>query len=275
MVIPKPCCPCRVCEEARRKGVPYERTGPSAFVHDENILVDTPAEIAVQLNRCGIEKVERLMFSHMDPDHIEGIRVVEQIALDFRTWEAYPEKRIRLVIPEYLYHRLRKVCSAYGPLIDYYERQGFVETETFRDRVRIGRTDVTALGVDRGSQIAFVYVFEKDGQKLVYAPCDIKPFPEDRPEVRDADLLVIQPGIFETRLKHGFVYPTDHISRTTLYTFEQTLELSWRINAGRVLFIHLEEYWNRGHDDYARIAARCENIQFAYDGYHTEVAREV
>ena len=60
-----------------------------------------------------------------------------------------------------------------------------------------------------------------------------------------------------------------------MYTFEQTLEVSRRINAGRVLFIHLEEYWNRGHDDYARIAARCENIRFAYDGYHTEVAREV
>ena len=178
MVIPKPCCACRVCEEARRKGVPYERTGPSAFVHDENILVDTPAEIAVQLNRCGIEKVEHLMFSHMDPDHMEGIRVVEQIALDFRTWEAYPEKRIRLVIPEYLYHRLRKVRSAYGPLIDYYERQGFVETETFRDRVRIGRTDVAALDVDRGSQIAFVYVFERTARSSSTRPAISSRFPK-------------------------------------------------------------------------------------------------
>jgi phosphoribosyl 1,2-cyclic phosphate phosphodiesterase len=273
MVIPKPCCQCAVCVEARKKGVPYARTGPSAFIHDENLLIDTPAEIAVQLNRCGIERVERLMFSHLDPDHMEGSRVVEQIALDFRTWRSYPEKRIALVIPEYLYERLKKVSSAYGPLIDYYERQGFLESRPFSERVRVGRIDVTAIGVDRGSQTAFVYVFEKDGLRCVYAPCDIKPFPENRPEVRDADILVIQPGIFETRLKHGFVYPKDHVSRTTLYTFEQTVELSRRIGARRTLFIHLEEYWNRSHDDYRRIAALYDRLDFAHDGYHLEVRK--
>ncbi len=270
-VIPKPCCDCRVCEEAREKGAPYERTGPAAFLHDENLLVDTPAEISLQLNRCGIERVERLMFTHMDPDHMEGFRVVEQISLDFRTWRGYPEKKIELVLPEYLYDRLKKVRSAYGPLIDYYEKQGFVRTETFKDRVRIGETEVAAIGVDRGTQTAFVYVFEKNGRKLVYAPCDVKPFPEDRPEVANADLLAIQPGIFETGLKHGFVYPDDHVSRTTLYTFEQTLELSRRIGAKRVLFVHLEEYWNRGYDDYAEISRRRRRIEFARDGYRTEV----
>ena len=35
MVIPKPLCQCRVCEEARRKGGPYERTGLSTFIHEE------------------------------------------------------------------------------------------------------------------------------------------------------------------------------------------------------------------------------------------------
>ena len=45
MVIPKPLCRCHVCQEARKKGVPYARAGPSAFVHDINLLIDTPAEI--------------------------------------------------------------------------------------------------------------------------------------------------------------------------------------------------------------------------------------
>ncbi len=270
-VIPKPCCDCRVCEEAREKGGPYERTGPAAFLHDENLLLDTPAEISLQLNRCKIERVERLMFTHMDPDHMEGIRVVEQIALDFRTWRGYPEKRIDLVLPEYLYGRLKEVRSAYGPLIDYYEKQGFVRTLTFRDRARIGETEIEAIGVDRGTQIAFVYVFEKNGRKLVYAPCDVKPFPEDRPEVGSADLLIIQPGIFKTGLKHGFFYPSDHVSRTTLYTFEETLELSRRIGAKRVLFVHLEEYWNRGFDDYEKISRHINRIEFARDGYRTKI----
>ena len=271
MVIPKPCCDCPVCVEARQRGVPYERTGPSAFIHDENLLIDTPAEIALQLNRCKIMHVDYLIFSHLDPDHVEGFRVVEQIALDFRTWKAYPGKKIRLILPEYLYNRLKKIRSAYGPLLDYYETQGFIETTVFKNSIKIGDIDITAIGVDRGTQIAFIYVFIKQGTRIVYAPCDIKPFPENRPEIADADLLVIQPGIFGTGLKHGFAYPKHHISRTTLYTFEETLELSRRIGAKRVLFIHLEEYWNRSHDDYMNIAKDLDGIDFAHDGYHTHI----
>ena len=273
-VIPKPCCDCRICEEARQKGLPYERTGPSAFIHDENLLIDTPAEISLQLNRCRIRNVDYLIFSHLDPDHIEGFRVVEQISLDFRTWKAYPEKKIRLIIPEYLYNHLKKIRSAYGSLIDYYETQGFIETTTFNTIVKIGSIDITAIGVDTGTRIAFVYVFEKQGTRIVYAPCDIKPFPENRREILNADLLVIQPGIFESGLKHGFAYPEHHISRTTLYTFEETMELSRRISSKRVLFMHLEEYWNRGHDQYLSIAKNIDGIDFAHDGYHTHIRKQ-
>ena len=121
-VIPKPMCRCRVCEEARLKGVPYERTGPSFFVHDEDILIDTPAEIVQQLNRSNIQQVRYLTFTHLDPDHVEGFRVVEQIALDFRSWRAYADRVISLLLPEPLNVRLNNICSAYGPLIDFYER---------------------------------------------------------------------------------------------------------------------------------------------------------
>ncbi|MBW1829561.1 MAG: hypothetical protein JRI74_09090 [Deltaproteobacteria bacterium] len=82
----------------------------------------------------------------------------------------------------------------------------------------------------------------------------------------NADLLVIQPGIFETGLKHGFTYPENHISRTTLYTFDQTMGLAKQVQAKEVLFVHLEEYWNRGYDDYVEIEKGFDNINFAYDG---------
>lgn len=271
MIIPKPLCGCRVCEEARKKGVPYERTGPSAFLHDENLLIDTPAEIAYQLNRSHIERIDYLLFTHLDPDHVEGCRVVEQITLDFRTWEAYPDKQIRLILPEQLDNRLRNIRSVYGPLIDYYEKQGFVKRTCFRDTIEIGKIKITGIPVDRGSQFSFIYVFEKESRRMIYASCDIKPFPEDRPEVQSADLLVIQPGIFEEGLKHDFTYGKDHISRTTLYTFEETLALAGRIEAGQILFVHLEEYWNRSHDDYMKLEQRFDNINFAYDGMRVTV----
>ena len=271
MVIPKPCCGCRVCDEARSRGAPYARTGPSAFVHDIRLLIDTPAEVAQQLNRERIGGVEHLLFTHLDPDHVEGFRVVEQIALDFRSWRAYPDKRIRLLLPHALAERIRELRSAYGPLVDFYVRQGFVEIVPFGDSILVRDVAIRAIPVDRGDQTAFVHVFDDGERKVVYAPCDIKPFPEHRREVREPDLLVIQPGMFESGLKHGFRYPEDHVSRTTLYTFDETLALARRIRAHRVIFSHLEEYWNRGHGDYLALEKELDNVRFAYDGMRVRV----
>ncbi|MFC2062872.1 MBL fold metallo-hydrolase [Chloroflexota bacterium] len=271
MAIPKPFCRCRVCREAREKGVPYARGGPAAYLHDANLLVDTPADIIGLLNRTSINRIDNLLFSHLDPDHVEGFRVVEQIALDFRTWRAYPEKQIRLLLPEQLGERLRAISSQYGPQVDFYRGSGFIRQELFRDKTEVGDVLITAIPVDRGPQVAFVHVFEKAGRRVVYAPCDIKPFPKHRDEVQQPDLLVIQPGIFEDGLKHGFRYPDEHISRQTLYTFGQTMELVRDLEAQNVVFVHLEEYWNRSHDDYLALEADNAGIRFAYDGMPVKI----
>lgn len=265
-VIPKPLCDCRVCIEAREKGIPYARTGPSAFLHDINLLIDTPAEIAQQLNRENVDKIDYLLLSHLDPDHVEGFRIVEQIALDFRSWKAYPEKQIKLVLPESLKKRIPNIQSQYGPLVDFYEKSGFIRIQTFSESIEIGDVRITAIAIHRGDQVSSVYILEKSDKKVVYAPCDIKPFPKGIGIVQNADLLIIQPGIFEDGLKHDFVYPSDHISRNTLYTFEETLELAKRIAAKKVLFMHLEEYWNRNYDDYRALESDDPFIRFAYDG---------
>jgi len=202
---------------------------------------------------------------------VEGFRVVEQVTLDFRTWKAYSEKKIRLLLPRTLMDRIGDIRSIYGPVIDFYVMQGFVECRVFDRTTRLGDTKVTAIPVERGSQTSFVYVFEKQGARMVYAPCDIKPFPEGPAEVAGADLLVIQPGMFKDRLKHGFTYPLDHISRRTLYTFEETVALARRIRAKKVVFVHIEEYWNRGYDDYRALESGLDNMAFAYDGMRLRV----
>ena len=265
-VIPKPLCSCNVCREARRKGPPYERTGPCAYISDSNLLIDTPAEVATQLNRGLIDTIDFLTFTHLDPDHVEGFRVVEQIALDFRTWEAYPDKQIQLILPELLMERIRDIRSVYGPLVEFYEKQGFIKSISYKKSIKIKQLLVSAIPVECGDQTVYIYIFEKEGRKIVYAPCDIKPFPEEEKEVQGADLVVIQPGIFEDGLKHNFKYPDNHISRKTLYTFEDTIALCKRIRAGKVLFVHLEEYWNRSYDDYFTMQSEYENIRFAWDG---------
>jgi phosphoribosyl 1,2-cyclic phosphate phosphodiesterase len=264
MPIPRPLCQCRVCREAREKSYPFRRTGPSLFLHDQNLLIDTPADIVAQLNREGIHTLKNIMFTHLDPDHTEGLRVIEQITLDFRTWRGRPEKKISLLLPRALMDRFYGITTVYGPWLEFLEKSGFVECRVFEGTLNLGDVAVTAIRVPESDPPVFIYVFVKQRQKIVYAPCDIKPFPEYRHEVRNPDLLLIQPGLFETGLVHNYRYPENHISRTTLYTLDETLALGRQLNAGRIVFVHLEEYWNRSFSDYR--AMEKENLSFAYDG---------
>lgn len=147
-------------------------------------MIDTPTEISCLLNRSRIPRLDYLMFRHLGPDHVEGFRVAEQVTLDFRTWRAYPQKQICLLLLEELNDRLRKIQSQYGPLVDAYEKRGFIRLAPFLGNIQAGPVSIEAISVDRGEQMAFVYVFEKPGRRVVYAPCDAKPFPEHRVEVQ-------------------------------------------------------------------------------------------
>lgn len=81
--IPRPCCSCRVCREARAKGFPYARTGASLLIEDGNILIDTPEDINYGLNNGEVQTVECILYTHIDPDHTMGMRVVEQLRMDW------------------------------------------------------------------------------------------------------------------------------------------------------------------------------------------------
>ena len=74
--------------------------------------------------------------------------------------------------------------------------------------------------------------------------------------------------MFEQGLRYDYRYPENHISRITLYTFEETLALGRRLNAGHIIFVHLEEYWHRSFSDYKTMEQYHTDISFAYDGMH-------
>lgn len=45
-LIPKPCCNCEICKEAREKGIEnYQTLGPPMFVYDDNLLFGIPKEV--------------------------------------------------------------------------------------------------------------------------------------------------------------------------------------------------------------------------------------
>lgn len=81
--IPNLFCKCLICEEAQIKRGRYERLGPSLYVEDIKILIDTPEDIGIACDRQGISDIEYLSISHKDPDHTRGMRIVEPLGYDF------------------------------------------------------------------------------------------------------------------------------------------------------------------------------------------------
>ena len=57
-LIPNPFCKCPVCQEARIKRGRYERLGPSLYIEDIGMLIDTPEDIAVACDRQGITRID-------------------------------------------------------------------------------------------------------------------------------------------------------------------------------------------------------------------------
>ncbi len=270
--IPKPFCQCKLCKEARRRDVPYSRTGPSAFLHDINLLIDTPPQIADSINKANLKQIDNLIYTHLDGDHFDGHSTLISLYFDGTKFCYKPKKTINLFVPKKINEKLKTITSQYGNLFDFYTKYKVVNKKIIKNKVEINGITIIPIFVRDNPANSYIYLFiDKNGKKILYAPCDTKPFPFESKYVYDVDLFVTQTGFFENGLKEGFVYPQDDYTRVELYSFDQTLEIAGKIRAKEILFIHLEEYWNRTYDDYKRLEKKYPNIRFAYDGMSLEI----
>lgn len=265
--IPKPLCQCPICKEARGKGIPYSRTGPAAFLNDLNMLIDTPPQVCGSLNNADIKKIDRLLYTHLDSDHLDGHFALISFYFDGTKYCYSPKKTIALIVPDKIGKKLKKISGQYGSIFDYYERIGALNIKVIKDKIKIKGVTIIPIPVRGNPASSYIFLFDGGkGRKILYAPCDTKPFPFGSDYVYNADVFITQPGYFETGLKGNFVYPRDDYTRKELYSFDETLEITKRIKAGRIVFTHLEEYWNRNYDDYKSIEKCYDNVEFAYDG---------
>jgi phosphoribosyl 1,2-cyclic phosphate phosphodiesterase len=262
---PRACCNCRVCREARQKGFPYARTGCSLFIEDVNILIDTPEDINASLNNSGIGKVEYILYSHCDPDHTMGIRVIEQLKMD---WLAdslgkRPENPIEMASLPAIIEDIRKQGTRYGSVVEYYEARGLLYTKA----TRVFKKDnilIELVPVDEQEHVA-IFIISAGGKKVIYAPCDVKPFPKSE-KFQGADILIIGNTIVGDILKGGFVLDEDNPLRKELFTLDEIDEIRKQYEIKEVIITHLEEDWGKSYDDYKELERELKGIHFAYDG---------
>jgi phosphoribosyl 1,2-cyclic phosphate phosphodiesterase len=271
--IPRPGCSCRVCVEGRERGVPYARTGPSAFVHGPDVVFDTPEEAKLQLDRAGIEEIAGCFYSHWHPDHTMGRRVWETRNGDFRAWPpaAKRNRRTDVYLPQQVAVDFRTYLGGWDHLMFLRER-GWIDVHELRDgdTVELGGVEIRPFRLAED----YVYAFElrENGRRLLVAMDELHGWTPP-PELRGFDLVLVPMGICERdpftgeRRIHA-----DHPILRYEATFEETIAIVDALEAERAVLSHVEEIDGLSHDDLLRVAARLgRGITFAWDGLVVDV----
>ena len=101
---------------------------------------------------------------------------------------------------------INSIGFKFGSYLDYYENvRNLIKRKSVEDYISIKDIKVSFIKVNH----ATVFVFEKEGKKLIYAPCDVKPFPESKLFL-NADCLIIGNIIVGEVLKDGFILKEDN-----------------------------------------------------------------
>lgn len=267
--LPRPLCQCAICKEAREKGKPYSRFGCSLFLEDLNLLIDTPEDIVHALNYADIRQVNTVLFSHIDPDHTLGMRVFEHLRLN---WLEISEGKectnpINVFAMEHVMYDINSIRSRLGSYLDYYENtRNIIKRNVVKDYIVLGNIKITFVRIGP----ATVFIFEDREGKVIYAPCDVKPFPENDIFI-NADVIVIGNTIVGEVLKDGYILKENNSLKDELFTMNEIEDLKSKYNIKKVIMTHLEEDWGKSFVDYLELQSEYEGISFAYDGMTFEV----
>jgi phosphoribosyl 1,2-cyclic phosphate phosphodiesterase len=266
---PRPLCTCRICVEAREKGVPYSRSGPSVFVHGPDLLIDTPEEIKDELNRSQVTRIAAVTYSHWHPDHTAGRRVLEEMNIDWRAWPRAPRGTTDVYLPQQVAADFRTRMGLREHLEYMQDGVGTIAIHELADGqdVILGDTVVRAFPVAE----AFVYAFllTEDGRRALIAPDELKGWSPPA-DVQGVDLAVLPMGILELHPLTGErLIHEEHPMLQVDTTFEETLEIVRRLDAGRVYLTHIEEMDQISFDELREVEARLRQdglqVSFAYD----------
>ena len=241
-LIPNPFCKCPVCQEARIKRGRYERLGPSLYIEDIGMLIDTPEDIAVACDRQGISRIDYLSISHKDPDHTRGMRIVEPLGYDCIAGKGTPIQFIAL--PEVVDD------------INAWNGDGLYYYQNILNCISINRTNYAKIGsielhlinnkTHRGNMT--FYVISDGSKKAVYACCDVKPFVPNE-LYYDADVLIIGLVSDDGILKDGSALDSAPF-RDDMFTLDEMLELKRTYRIKRIVITHIDEYWGKSYAYY-------------------------
>ncbi|UGB28695.1 MBL fold metallo-hydrolase [Metabacillus sp. B2-18] len=267
ITIPRPLCNCHVCSEAREKGVPYSRMGPSIFIHGPNLLIDTPEDIYHQINRSTINEVSGIIYSHWHPDHVMGRRIIESLSAD---WTNYPPQhnKIDIYLPDQVEKDFKTFLGS-GDHLNFFAFQGFADLKKLRDGESFTLNGTKISPFRLAEDYVYAFILESEDKKVLIAMDELNNWKPEK-EVLDADLAILPVGIFEFHPLTGERLMTEeHPVFKEEATFTETLEVIKILNAKKVLLTHIEEPNGLSFSDFKELEEQLQdsgiNVEFAHD----------
>ncbi len=277
-LIPRAGCHCRVCAGARQHGGRHVRSGPSLYLTPgqggphparPGVLMDTPEEIHAALLRWDVERVDAVFYTHWHPDHTAGIRLFEHLNMD---WRASGGERPFRATPVYLPEQVARDFERRQGLMEklrYLERRGLVEVREIAEGEAVEVGGLTFRAYPMHNPELWTYEVRERNRRAVLAVDDTKGYvPQEF--LAGADVAVVETGWFEFGLDGQVLQPPGDPGRDAESSFEETVEIARRLGAGRTIFTHIEELWQRTPEDYDALAAgpelRAIAASFAHDG---------
>lgn len=84
------------------------------------------------MNNASVDEVKSILYSHTDPDHTMGIRVIEQLRMDWLA-NSVGERNHDLIeiaaLPKII-EELREQKTSKGSMLDYYEYCGLISVSS-------------------------------------------------------------------------------------------------------------------------------------------------
>lgn len=238
--IPRACCNCRVCSEAREKGYPYKRLGQSLYLEDENILFDTPEDINEELNHSKIDKINYIFYSHWHPDHTLGYRIIETL----RDSKNFPP--INVYMPGYDLD----ISLKGNKVLPFFESKNYCNLHILDNSVTIGNITIQRIPLTNG--FASGFLISQNLKKTFYCPCHAISIPII-PELKDMDCMI---------MNLGNLYKDDE----TLTNFKRdNLRIIKELMPKKTIFTHIEEIENTTYDEFKELEKEYDNIYFGYD----------
>jgi phosphoribosyl 1,2-cyclic phosphate phosphodiesterase len=273
IAIPRPGCHCRVCDEAREKGVPYSRGGPATFVHGVDILFDTPEDITVSLNRSGIDRVRACFYSHWHPDHVMGRRVFEQMNWNLR--ESNAQHQVTDVyIPERVAQDFRKTLATADHLA-YMESLGIIRRHVVPDGESVTIDGITVTPFLLAVDYVYAFLLEENGKRAMIAPDELVGWSVPA-HLHGLNLAIVPSGVCEFHPLTGERMVDATLPfLTTEMRLERTLEVVREMAPSRAVLVHIDEPDGISYDDAHELSRRYQAdglpVEFGFDGMRLAV----